>query len=34
MWKEANVTQTFKKDDPSVVSNYIPISLLSSVGKA
>ena len=31
--KEANVTPIFKKDDPSVVSNYIPISLLSTVGK-
>ena len=33
LWKEANVTPIFKKDDPSVVSNYIPISLLSAVGK-
>ena len=27
------MTQIFKKDDPSVVSNYGPISLLSAVGK-
>ena len=32
-WKEANVTPIFKKDDPSVVSNYRPISLLSTLGK-
>ena len=33
MWKEANVTPIFKKEDPSVVSDYRPISLLSAVGK-
>ena len=33
LWKEANVTPIFKKDDPSVVSNHRPISLLSAVGK-
>ena len=27
------MTQIFIKDDPSVVSNYIPISLLGAVGK-
>ena len=33
IWKEANVTPLFKKEDPSAVSNYRPISLLSAVGK-
>ena len=33
IWKEANVTPNFKKDDPSVDSNYRPIYLLSTVGK-
>ena len=33
IWKVANVTPIFKKDDPSVISIYRPISLLSTVGK-
>ena len=33
IWKEANVSPIYKKDDPSLVSNYRPISLLSTVGK-
>ena len=33
-WKEANVTPINKKDDPSEVSNYCPISLLNTMGKA
>ena len=33
IWKQANVSPIYKKDDPSVVSNYRPISLLSTVGK-
>ena len=33
-WKEANVTPIHKKDDPSIVSNYRPISLLNTIGKA
>ena len=33
LWKEANVTPVFKKDDPSNYENYRPISLLSTVGK-
>lgn len=32
-WKLANVSPLYKKDDPSLVSNYRPISLLSTVGK-
>ena len=33
IWKEANMNPIFKKEDPFVVSNYRPISLLSAVGK-
>ena len=33
IWKQAYVTPILKKDDPSEVSNYRPISLLSTVGK-
>lgn len=32
-WKEANITPVHKKDDPSLVSNYRPISLLNTLGK-
>lgn len=32
-WKLAHVIQLFKKDDPSVASNYRPVSLLSCVSK-
>ncbi|KAK3097835.1 hypothetical protein FSP39_013615 [Pinctada imbricata] len=32
-WKLANVSPIFKKDDPSLVKNYRPISLLSIIGK-
>ena len=32
-WKLADVIPLFKKDDPSVVSNYRPVSLLSCVSK-
>ena len=34
IWKRANVSPTHKKDDKTDVVNYIPISLISSVGKA
>ena len=33
VWKLANVTSIHTKDDPSDVSNYRPISLLSTIGK-
>ncbi len=33
-WKEANVAPLFKSGDPSMVNNYRPISLLSTVGKS
>ena len=33
IWKEANVSPLYKKDDSSLVSNYRPISLLSALGK-
>ena len=32
-WKQANVTPIFKKDNPSDVANYRPISLLNTIGK-
>lgn len=32
-WKIAHVLPLFKKDDPSVASNYRPVSLLSCVSK-
>ena len=32
-WKQANVTPIFKKDNPSDVANYRPISLLNTTGK-
>lgn len=33
MWKQANVTPLFKKDNPSVFSNYRPVLFLSCIGK-
>ena len=33
IWKQANVSPLYKKDDPSLACNYRPISLLSTVGK-
>ena len=33
IWKEANVSPIFKKENPSLPENYRPISLLSCVGK-
>ena len=32
-WKMANITPVFKQDDPSLVQNYRPISLLCTVSK-
>ena len=33
IWKQANVTPIQQKNDPTDVSNYRPISLLSTIGK-
>jgi hypothetical protein len=33
-WKLANVCAVYKKGDPSIVSNYRPISLLSTISKS
>ena len=33
IWKNANVTPLYKKNDPQTTSNYRPVSLLSCVGK-
>ena len=33
-WKDANISSIYKKDDKLLPSNYRPISLLSSIGKA
>ena len=33
LWKQVNVTPVLKKNDPTDVSNYRPISLLNTLGK-
>ena len=33
VWKETNVSPLYKKDDPSLVCNYRPVFLLSTIGK-
>ena len=33
LWKQAHVTPTLKKNDPSDIENYRPISLLNTIGK-
>ena len=33
IWKKANVIPLFKKNDKSILKNYRPVSILSSVGK-
>ena len=33
-WEEADITTIFKKNDSSEISNYRPISLLNTIGKA
>ena len=32
IWKETNVSSLFKRDDPSAVSKYRPITLLNTIG--
>ena len=33
-WKQANILSIFKRNNPSEISNYRPISLLNMIGKA
>ena len=33
LWEEDKISPIYKKDDPSIVSNYRPISLLNTFGK-
>ena len=33
-WKEANITPILEKNDSSEISNYRPISLFNTIGKA